>query len=337
MVVSHRFYMYQALKKAWQYQLLTFPNPAVGAVLLSPCGKILSIEAHQKAGCAHAEVLALQEGYVALTKDEAIKPLTNSSDIHAYLLKNHNGCFRGCSLYTTLEPCSHVGKTPSCAVLLSKLELAEVYIGSKDTNAKASGGAAMLLRNNIHVECGILEKECAKLLVPFYEYLKKKRVVFFKWASRLDGSTNGGTISSKTSREMVHKLRDVCDLIVIGGNTVRTDRPTLDARLCGGKSPDVLIYSRQKEFDKDIPLFNVPNRKVFISDNFEKLKEYRLVMIEGSEAMFEATRDITDLYLAFIAPSMKKSDGFRGVEAKLHLLYTEAVQEDILAWYTKAD
>ena len=129
----------------------------------------------------------------------------------------------------------------------------------------------------------------------------------------------------------------MCDLLVIGGNTVRVDRPTLDARLVGGKAPDVLIYSRQKEFDKTIPLFDVSGRKVFIEDSLERIKEYKMVMIEGGERMFEATKAFVDLHVSFIAPKFASFDGFRRVEADFEFLHQEKIAEDILVWMRKKD
>ena len=325
-----------ALKEAWKYQVLTCPNPAVGAVVVSACGKILSIAAHQKAGRPHAEVIALQEAYAQFTGDNSILELHDSAEIHNYLLKHHNGCFKGCDLYTTLEPCAHVGKTPACATLISSLQLADVFVGATDTNEEAQGGNTLLRSCGVAVHEGILEKECNELLLPFRKYLEGG-FVFFKWASRLDGSTHGGTISSLESRKLVHQMRDVCDLIVIGGNTVRTDRPRLDARLVNGKAPDVLIYSRSKEFDQTIPLFNVPDRKVIVSASLEQIQNYRCVMIEGSEALFMQTRAYTDMYLSFIAPKFAKSDGFRNVEAEFEILSEQKVGDDIMAWMILKD
>ncbi len=331
MVISHNFYMSLALNEAWRYQILTYPNPAVGATLVSPCGKILAVEAHKKAGFPHAEVEALKQGYKVLTQDGFIDSLESSHDIFDYLLKNHNGCFAGCEMYVTLEPCAHEGKTPSCANLISRLGLQKLYIGVKDDNKKASGGIKILQSADVACEVGILQKECEELLKPFYRYLAGN-FVFFKWASRLDGSVEGGVISSLDSRKFVHKLRDVCDLLVIGGNTVRVDRPTLDARLVGGKAPDVLILSNQKEFDRTIPLFGVEGRKVFIEPSLERVREYGCVMVEGGESMLEATKELTHLYLAFVAPKFAPEGGFGNIKEEFFILHTQKSGEDILLW-----
>ncbi len=322
-----------ALREAWKYQILTLPNPAVGATVVSPCGKILAVEAHHKAGAPHAEVNALKSAYYQLTEDENILTIQDSAKIHAYLLQHHNGCFVGCDIYTTLEPCAHVDRTPSCANLIASLGVSKVYIGSRDTNEIASGGANMLQNAGIEVECGVLEKECDALLLPFLKTQKKGSFVFFKWAQRLDGSTTEGIISCSASRNHVHALRDVCDLLVIGGNTVRTDRPTLDARHVAGKAPDVLIYSKRQEFDRSIPLFHIPSRNVYISDSLDIINNYRCVMVEGGANMLGALEDSIDMCLVYIAPELSgKKDG-ASIEKKLKLLHQNRIDQDIFAWF----
>ncbi len=333
MVISHNFYMSLALAEAWKYQILTFPNPAVGATVVSPCGKILAVEAHQKAGEPHAEVNALKKAYKVLTGDEGIEKLSSSHEIHTYLKEHHNDCFVGCEIYTTLEPCAHVGKTPSCASLICELGLQKVYIGSRDPNVSAAGGAERLSKAGIDVEFAVLQKECNALLLPFLRLLQGG-FVFFKWAQRLDGSTTGGIISSEASRRHVHALRNVCDLLVIGGNTVRIDRPTLDARLVGGRAPDVLIYSRQKEFDSSIPLFGVPGREVIISDSLEIIKNYKCVMIEGGANMMAAAAEYIDMYLVYIAPHFAKERRGAELEMNFQILNQQKVGDDILMWLT---
>ena len=272
MVIDDKFYMSLALAEAWRYQGLTYPNPAVGCIVVGEHGEILAVEAHHKAGEPHAEVNALKQAYYKLTQDSYILALEDSADIHTHLLSNHNDIFKTAKLYTTLEPCTHYGKTPSCAILISELGISEVYVGSRDKTKNAGGGIMRLQMNDVMVYSELLEKKCDELLTPFNLW-QKKNFVFFKWAQRLDGTSGDGVISSEESRKNVHAMRDVCDLLVIGGGTVRKDRPTLDARLVDGKAPDILIYSREKEFDKTIPLFNVEGREVFIESDFEKISE----------------------------------------------------------------
>lgn len=295
--------MTHALNAAWEYQLLTFPNPSVGAVCISQEGTILSIGAHKRSGGPHAEVYALRDAYTLLSGDTSIAECDDAHHIHDYLRTHHNGIFHVISMAVTLEPCSHSGKTPSCALLIRDLGVKTLYVSVKDPNPAAAGGGKIL--NDAGVGCvfGVLEEEGQKLLEPFRKW-QHGSFVFFKWAQRLDGTIDNGTISSQSSREHMHALRDRCGLIVIGGNTVRMDRPTLDARLVDGKAPDVLIYSQMGNFDQNIPLFSVPDRKVYVESSLERIKDYSLVMIEGGASMFQASQDVCDWYLSYIAPKL---------------------------------
>ncbi len=101
------FFMRLAIGEAWKYQGLTYPNPAVGAVVVSKEGAILSIAAHRMSGAPHAEVLALKNAYTVLTGDRVIEHCENARDIHHYLHVNAAEIFHGCRIYTTLEPCNH--------------------------------------------------------------------------------------------------------------------------------------------------------------------------------------------------------------------------------------
>ncbi len=331
MVIDSNFYMKLALDEAWKYQCLTYPNPAVGCTIVGDSGEILAIEAHKRAGEPHAEIEALKIAYFKLTNDKNILEINLSSEIHKYLLNNHNECFKNISLYTTLEPCSHIGKTPSCAALIADLGIKKIFVGSKDINKEASGGNEILKKADVHVQTDVLLDECENLLNPFNSW-NEKRFVFFKWAQRLNGTIDNGVISSKKSRILVHAMRDVCDLLVIGGNTVRTDRPTLDARLANGRAPDVLIISKTKEFDKSIGLFGVKNRKVIISDNFSLFEDYKNIMIEGGENMFELTKDFVKYYLCFISPSIGGEKSFIGLDYKFDILNIQKDEQDIIMW-----
>ena len=331
MVIDAKFFMSLALKEAWKFQGLTYPNPAVGCTIIGKNSELLAVEAHQKAGTSHAEVMALKSAYFKITQDTQILDFTDSVDIHSFLLSNHNGCFRNASLFTTLEPCSHIGKTPSCATLISSLGIKKVYVGSLDLNKEASNGNRVLQDAGIEVQIEVMKKECDDLLKPFLNF-QRKNFVFFKWAQRLDGTTDSGIVSSKDSRRNVHAMRDVCDLLVIGGNTVRVDRPTLDARLVDGKAPDILILSRQKDFDRTIALFSVEGREVYIEDNLSKLSSYKNIMIEGSSKMYELTKNITDYYLCYLAPTFGGKDGFTNVEDKFEILNIRQEKQDIIMW-----
>jgi diaminohydroxyphosphoribosylaminopyrimidine deaminase/5-amino-6-(5-phosphoribosylamino)uracil reductase len=323
--------MQLALDAAWRYQGLTFPNPAVGAAVCGPKGELLGVGAHEKAGGPHAEVHALKAAYRLLSGDEEIDTLHDAASLHDYLKTHHNGSFNGCTIFVTLEPCAHEGKTPSCAMLIKSLGLAKVVIGHEDPNHVAAGGAALLEEAGISVETGVLREKAGELLSPFVAW-QKDSFVFFKWAQRLDGTIDGGTISCEASRRRVHELRDVCDLMVIGGNTVRTDRPTLDARMVNGRAPDVLIYSRSDDFDRSIPLFAVPGRKVIVSDSLELLQSYRNVMIEGGPGMFEACAGQIDAALCFVAPQSGGTIPFAKTHVSFEIMHSHQVGSDLMMW-----
>lgn len=326
--------MIQAINVAWDYQLLTFPNPAVGAVCMGEKGEIISIGAHKIAGGPHAEVYALRDAYTLLSGDTALAQCDDSYEIHNYLRVHHNDVFKTVSIVVTLEPCSHSGKTPSCALLIRDLGIKEVFIACSDPNPEAANGGKILENAGVKCTFGIMESEGQKLLEPFIQW-QSNPFVFFKWAQRLDGTIDKGIISSESSRKHLHALRDRCDLIVIGGNTVRIDRPTLDARLVGGKAPDVLIYSHQDDFDRTIPLFTVPKRQVFIDSTFERIKGYRLIMIEGGAGMFDESRNVCNWYLSYIATKLGGgSQSLGSVQENFEVVHAK-ITDNIILWMKK--
>ena len=318
-----------ALAEAWKYQGLTFPNPAVGAIVSDAFGTIVGLGAHHKAGMPHAEVLALKNAYQHLSHDKRIDALEDASDIHLFLEHNHQNLFHTLCLHVSLEPCHHYGKTPPCSRLIHTLGLKRVVIGSSD-KSPAKGGGAFLEQQGLLVERGCLQKECDELLTPF----TCKPFIFFKIALSANGVASGGIISSEASRVMVHRLRDRCDLLVIGGNTVRMDRPTLDARLCEGKAPNVLIYSHCEQFDRRIPLFNIQNREVFIEKSLERMHQQAMVMIEGGQGMLDAVKHEVSWYLVFRSPHSKEGTHIVLPE-DVREVFSQKIGEDTMSWYVR--
>lgn len=327
--------MHIALRSAWAYQGLSYPNPAVGAVISDSQGNILGIGAHHAAGLPHAEVEALKEAYLKLSGDRRILACETSVQIHHFLQTNHNNLFHSHSLHVSLEPCHHYGKTPPCSQLIHTLGIKRVVIGVADKSAQAQGGGTFLKENGVDVHFGCLQEECQTLLEPFLTWQENKPFVFFKLALSQNGVATGGLISSEASRVRVHQLRHVCDLLVIGGNTVRIDRPRLDARLIHGRAPNILIYSHQKAFDKSIPLFSVQERNVWIEDSLEKIKEHRNIMVEGGQGMLDALNPIIEWYLIFQSPHEK--EGTPIVLPNLKKVFSMPIGEDTMSWYKRAD
>ncbi len=300
-------FMQRAIQKAWKYQFLTYPNPAVGATVVRK-DKILSVEAHQQAGLPHAEVLALKEAYLTHYKDSELIDIKNSQEIHNYLIKNHKGFFKDCEIYVTLEPCNHIGKTPACAMLLEAIQIKKVFIGTMDCNNEATGGLKRLQDANIEVEIDVCKEQTDALLYPFKKW-QQDSFVFFKIAMREDGTVMGGYITTKDSLKLVHEIRNNLELLVIGGQTVRTDRPTLDSRFSSiNNPPDILILSNRDDFDKTIPLFAVPKRSVVISNNIHKIRDKNFVMVEGGYNLLKSVKNQIDYLVVFVSNKIQSDE-----------------------------
>ena len=182
------------------------PNPMVGAVLVKN-GKLIAKGYHRYFGGPHAEVEAIQRA-----KDKA----------------------RGCTLYVTLEPCSHYGKTPPCTQAIIRAGIRRVVIATLDPNPINSGrGVQELKKAGIEIELGVCEEEATKVNEAFFKFMKKRiPFVVVKVASSLDGkiATSKGEskwITGQKAREFAHRLRDKMDAILVGINTVISDDPSL--------------------------------------------------------------------------------------------------------------
>jgi len=239
-----------------------FPNPMVGCVIVKE-NKIIGEGYHKKFGGNHAEI-------------NAINKVQNKKDI------------KGASVYVSLEPCSHFGKTPPCSDKLIEYKPKEVIISNIDPNPNVNGnGIKKLKKNNIKVISGILAEEGKKLNKRFYiNHEKKRPYVVLKWAQTSDGfiaKEDGSSkwISNKSSRTLVHKWRSEETGILIGVNTANNDNPRLNVRLWEGKDPvrividpnNKLIDSNQILTDKSISLIynktlnKVSGNKYFVKTN----------------------------------------------------------------------
>jgi diaminohydroxyphosphoribosylaminopyrimidine deaminase/5-amino-6-(5-phosphoribosylamino)uracil reductase len=217
-------------------------NPLVGAVLVLN-NQIIGEGYHQKYGEAHAEVNAI---------NDVLENFKNASE----LLKN-------ATLYVTLEPCAHFGKTPPCADLIIKHKIPNVVIGCTDSFEQVNGKGIEKLKNSgVNVKVGVLEKECRKLNERFFTRIQKQRpFVILKWAETADGyfaAENGEQkwISGKEAKLLVHKWRTEEDCILVGKNTVKIDNPQLNVRLVSGKNPKRAVIDRNLELPKDFHVFD---------------------------------------------------------------------------------
>ena len=326
---SDEIYMHQALKKAWQYQLRTYPNPAVGCLVLCN-NEIIALEAHQKAGTSHAEVLALLLAYETLSKKKIEFDKFNSHKAHEFIYALPTGFFSNCTLFVTLEPCSHVGQTPSCASLLSHIKPKKVIIATLDPIKGHDGGVKRLKEQGIDVEIGVCENESLELLEPFLIW-QKRAFVLFKIAQTSNGKIGGGYLTCKESLTHVHQLRAVCTDMLIGGNTVRVDRPTLDCRFTGDKAPDIIIYAKEDNFDRTIPLFSIEERLVQIT-NILDFSRPSFILVEGGEGMINALKDNIDWLLQYQTPKLSSHNSSYGINMNLKFLFQDKKGVDLILW-----
>lgn len=203
-------YMQRALYLAARAEGRTSPNPMVGAVVVKD-NEITGEGYHRKAGTAHAEVIALKAA-----GNDAV----------------------GATLYVTLEPCSHHGRTPPCADAVIAAGIKRVVIACLDPNPLVSGkGLQILQEAGIETTVGVLQEEARQLNEAFFKYIQfKMPFIILKFAMTLDGKIATSTgdsrwISSEASRQYVHQLRNTCDAIMVGIGTVLKDDPMLNTRL----------------------------------------------------------------------------------------------------------
>jgi len=288
------------------------------------------LEAHQKAGTSHAEVLAFLTAYESIAQEKIAFDRFDAHKAHAFLSDLPQGFFAETQLYVTLEPCSHVGRTPSCASLVAELKPLKVTIATLDPIAGHDGGVKRLEEQGIEVEVGVCEKEALELLEPFLIW-QKRAFVLFKIAQTSNGKIGGGYLSSKASLTHVHQLRNVCTEMIIGGNTVRVDRPTLDCRFIEENPPNITIYSKEDNFDRAIPLFAVKGREVKVSNQLDFSKP-SFIFIEGGEGMLNALKEEIDWLLQYQTPKLSSHPLSYGVDLDLEFLFQDKKDIDLMLW-----
>lgn len=218
-----RAMMRRCLELARRALGLTSPNPMVGAVIVKN-GEIIGEGFHPKAGEPHAEVFALKAA---------------GDNAH------------GATIYVSLEPCNHYGRTPPCSEALVAAGVAKVVVGMVDPNPLVAGGGINRLRSaGIEVIVGVEEDACRKLNEGFiHRIVHKKPLGILKYAMTLDGKIATSTghsiwVTNQDARNTVKELRAQCDAVVVGGNTVRQDNPRLTSRLLGAPNPLRVVMTR---------------------------------------------------------------------------------------------
>lgn len=240
--------MRRALNLAKKALGRTSPNPVVGAVIVDSDGKIVGEGYHKKAGLPHAE-------------REALKMAGEKA--------------RGGTMFVTLEPCCHYGRTPPCTEAIIEAGIKKVVVAVRDPNPKVSGKGIEILKNaGIEVVEGVLEEEAALLNEKFFKYIKTGLpFIALKWAMTADGkiATKTGDarwVSGEKSRNFTHNLRNEYDAILVGARTLILDDPLLTCRIKGGRNPYRIILSASGNLPPNLRLFTLDREKnILITTN----------------------------------------------------------------------
>jgi len=241
------------------------PNPMVGCVIVHE-GIVIGEGYHEKYGGPHAEVNAI----LSVKNPELLAHST---------------------LYVSLEPCAHFGKTPPCSDLIIKNQIPKVVIGTVDPFAEVSGkGIERMRKSGIEVEVGVLEKKCRNLNRRFFTFHEKKRpYIILKWAQTLDGfidtdrtETQHPTwITNALSKRLVHKQRSEESAILIGTNTAEYDNPALTVREWTGSQPIRMVIDRLGRLDSSLQIFDgIAPTWVFTGIEKPESKNLRFVKLD---------------------------------------------------------
>lgn len=246
--MHHETYMSRCLQLAELGGGAVAPNPMVGAVLVHE-EKIIGEGYHQKYGEAHAEVNCLKS---VLPEN---RPMVQES-----------------TMYISLEPCAHFGKTPPCADLILKHKIPEVVVACRDTFTEVNGrGVERLQKAGTSVTVGILEKEARELNRRFFTFHEKKRpYIILKWAQSADGfiakeNFERIAISNELTNRFTHSMRAQEAAIMVGTNTALHDNPSLTTRLWKGNNPVRVVIDKNLNCSRSAPFYNSDAKTIILN------------------------------------------------------------------------
>lgn len=261
----HQFYINRCLELAKNGLPSAMPNPSVGAVIVYE-NEIIGEGFTSAYGGSHAEVNAINS-----VKDKSL--LSKST------------------LYVSLEPCSHYGKTPPCCDLILKNNIPNIVIGTMDTNSKVAGeGIKKLIAEGKNVTVGVLEKECIESNKRFFTFHNKKRpYIILKWAESQDGflspekkeNVSPVWITNEYSRQLVHKWRSEEQAILVGTKTVLDDNPRLDVRDWEGKNPIRIVLDRTGKIAGNYHVKDQKTKTIIITEQ-ENLTYFENLIFENA-------------------------------------------------------
>jgi diaminohydroxyphosphoribosylaminopyrimidine deaminase / 5-amino-6-(5-phosphoribosylamino)uracil reductase len=273
-MISHELYMHRAIQLAQLGRGLVSPNPMVGCVIVHS-DRVIGEGWHRKYGEAHAEVNAMDS--------VADKNLLSDSDV-----------------YVTLEPCSHVGRTPPCADLLVEHRVKRVVVCTIDTNPLVSGKGIEKLKNaGIEVLMGVLEEKGRELNKRFFHFIEKQRpYIILKWAQTSDGfiaqeNYDSKWISNEHARQVVHKWRSEEDAILVGRNTVAHDNPQLNVRDWSGRNPVRIVVDRFLKLSDRLHVFDKSQQTIVYNVlKHQELTNLTLMRIEEQDFLWHIMKDM---------------------------------------------
>ena len=258
---NHEYFIARCIELAKNGFGTTYPNPMVGSVIVYD-GQIIGEGWHRKAGEPHAEVNAIRS-----VKDPSVLDKA--------------------TIYVSLEPCSHFGKTPPCCDLIIENKIPNVVIGTVDSNIKVAGnGIKRLKEAGANVIVGILEKECHELNQRFFTFHEKKRpYIILKWAQTQDGfiaplekkEQKPVWITNSYSRQLVHKWRAEEQAILVGTQTVIDDNPQLNARDWNGNNPIRVVIDQNNRIPETAHVFDNQVKTIVFSKNKAMLASENII------------------------------------------------------------
>ena len=280
-------YIYRCLQLARLGEYYVAPNPMVGAVLVSQSGEILGEGWHEQYGGPHAEPNCIR----------------NAEQAHPQGID-----YQSCTLYVSLEPCSHYGKTPPCAELIINKGISRVVIGMLDPNPQVAGrGVRMLQEAGIEVRVGVLESECLQLNKRFVcLHTKHRPYVILKWAQTADGyidvQRDGGSplvISTPLTKQLVHQQRAENMAIMVGTRTALLDNPRLLNTRWSGRHPIRICLDRHNVLPADSRIFSDDAPTIVYRDNtdwqyiIQDLAQRNIssVLVEGGATLLQHILD----------------------------------------------
>ena len=277
----HEKYIRRCIELAGNGRGLTYPNPMVGSVIVYN-DEIIGQGWHRKAGEAHAEVNAVNS-----VKDEGL--LSKST------------------IYVSLEPCSHYGKTPPCSNLIIDKGIKKVIIGTVDPFSEVSGkGIKKLMDAGCEVRVGVLEQECRELNKRFFTFHTKKRpYIILKWAQSSDGflaplpqenaERRPFWITGKYSQQLVHKWRSREQAIMVGTNTAVMDNPKLSTRLWHGNDPVRIVLDRTLRIPPNSHLFDGSVKTLVLTEKPVTERSSKNVIFEPLDFGGNLAKQVSDI------------------------------------------